>query len=382
MPRAARLAILLLAAGLVQAPVHAWAGAGPQALPQAPGRLAPAPVAPASTPWPVRQGDYVVRDFRFADGETLPELRLHYRTLGEPRRDAQGRVVNAVMVLHGTGGTGAQFLSPQFADVLYRPGGLLDIRRWYVILPDGIGTGGSSKPSDGLHARFPRYAYADMVEAQHRLLVDGLKVDGLRLLMGTSMGCMHSFMWAERWPRFAQAVMPLACLPVQIAGRNRMWRRALIDAVRDDPAWMGGDYAREPEAALRTASDLLLLAGSAPLQMQASAPTRDAADAAVEAYTARTLRTTDANDLLFQVEASRDYDPSAGLERITAPLTWINSADDFINPPELGVAEREAKRIRSGRFVLIPASLQTHGHGTHTWAAVWASELSQLLARS
>ena len=358
------------------------AGPGRASAQPSPGSVA-APVAPpAAAKWPTHEGDYVVRDFRFTDGETLPQLRLHYTTLGEPRRDAQGRVTNAVMVLHGTGGTGGQFLSPQFADVLYRPGGLLDIRRWYVILPDGIGAGRSSKPSDGLHARFPHYGYADMVDAQHRLLVDGLHVDRLRLLMGTSMGCMHSFMWAESWPDFAQAVMPLACLPTQIAGRNRMWRRALMDAIREDPQWKGGDYVEEPQAGLRTASDLLLIAGSAPLQMQASAPTRDAADAAVEAYTARTLKTVDANDLLYQVDASRDYDPSAGLERITAPLTWINSADDFINPPELHIAEQMAGRLRRGRFVLIPASLKTHGHGTHTWAAVWSPELAALLSRS
>lgn len=332
--------------------------------------------------WPTREGDFVAHDFHFKDGETLRELRLHYTTLGAPRRDARGRVTNAVMVLHGTGGTGGQFLRPQFADVLFRPGGLLDIQRWYVILPDGIGHGKSSKPSDGLHARFPHYGYDDMVAAQHLLLTQGLGVDRLRLLMGTSMGCMHDFIWAETYPDFAQAVMPLACLPVQIAGRNRMWRRALMDAIRGDPAWRGGDYDREPEAALRTAADLLLIAGSAPLQMQAADPTRETADAALEASQTQTLRTTDANDLLYQVDASRDYDPSAGLERITAPLTWVNSADDFINPPELGIAQQEIKRIRNGRFVLIPASLRTHGHGTHTWAAVWSGELADLLRHS
>ncbi len=367
-------------AALTLALLAASSAASAQPKPRSVAAPAPPPIAAAT--WPTREGDFVVRDFRFTSGETLPQLRLHYTTLGEPRRDAQGRVTNAVMVLHGTGGTGGQFLSPQFADVLYRPGGLLDITRWYVILPDGIGHGKSSKPSDGLHARFPHYGYADMVEAQHRLLIEGLHVDRLRLLMGTSMGCMHAFMWAETWPDFAQAVMPLACLPTQIAGRNRMWRRALIDAIREDPDWKGGDYTREPQAGLRTASDLLLLAGSAPLQMQASAPTRDAADAAVEALTARTLKGTDANDLLYQVEASRDYDPSAGLERITAPLTWVNSADDFINPPELGIAERMVKRIRGGRFVLIRAGLNTHGHGTHTWAAVWSPELAGLMQRS
>jgi homoserine O-acetyltransferase/O-succinyltransferase len=338
--------------------------------------------APAATHWPTQEGDYIARDFRFRDGERLAELRLHYTTLGRPRRDASGRITNAVMVLHGTGGTGGQFLRPQFADVLYRPGGLLDISRWYVILPDGIGHGRSSKPSDGLHARFPHYGYADMVAAQHLLLTQGLHVDHLRLLMGTSMGCMHDFVWAETYPAFSDAVMPLACLTVPIAGRNRMWRRALIDAIRTDPDWRGGEYAAEPKAALRTAADLLLIAGSAPLQMQKADPTLQSADAALEKAQAATVADTDANDLLYQVAASEDYDPSPGLERITAPLTWVNSADDFINPPELGIAEREVKRIAHGRFVLIPASLQTHGHGTHTWAADWSDELAALLERS
>ena len=350
------------------------------------GLVAAVPVAAAPTAavpsWPRQEGDYIAHDFRFRDGERMAELRLHYTTLGTPRRDASGRVVNAVMVLHGTGGTGAQFLRPQFADVLYRPGGLLDISRWYVILPDGIGHGKSSKPSDGLHARFPHYGYADMVEAQHLLLTKGLHVDHLRLLMGTSMGCMHDFVWAETYPGFSEAVMPLACLTVPIAGRNRMWRRALIDAIKDDPAWQGGEYREEPVQALRTAADLTLVAGSAPLQMQAADPTRETADAAVEKAQDATIKNTDANDLLYQMSASEDYDPSPGLERITAPLTWVNSADDFINPPELAIAEREVKRIRRGRFVLIPASLKTHGHGTHTWAADWSDELATLLKRS
>ena len=336
----------------------------------------------AAHAWPTQQGDFIAHDFRFKDGERLAELRLHYTTLGQPRRDAAGHVVNAVMVLHGTGGSGDQFLRPQFADVLYRPGGLLDIAKWYVILPDGIGHGKSSKPSDGLHARFPHYDYDDMVRAQHLLLTQGLHVDGLRLLMGTSMGCMHDFVWAETYPDFARAVMPLACLTVPIAGRNRIWRRAVIDAIRDDPDWKGGDYATEPKAALRTAADLLLIAGSAPLQMQAADPTPQSADAALESYQAKTIADTDADDLLYQVAASEDYDPSPALERIAAPLTWVNSADDFINPPDLDIAPREVKRIARGRFVLIPASLKTHGHGTHTWAADWSDELASLLQRS
>jgi len=330
----------------------------------------------------VHQGDYIAHDFHFRSGESLAELRLHYRTLGAPRRDAAGHVVNAVMILHGTGGTGAQFLAPQFAGVLFRPGGLLDPARWYIILPDGVGHGGSSKPSDGLHARFPHYDYDDMVAAQHELLVKGLGVDHLRLLMGTSMGCMHSFVWGETYPEFMDALMPLACLPTQIAGRNRVWRKMVIDAIEDDPAWLSGEYKSEPVQALRTASDLLAIAGSAPLLWQKDYPTRDAADAYIEKRTAQTIADTDANDLLYAVFASHNYDPSAGLEKIIAPVMWINSADDFINPPELGIAERMAPRLKRGRFVLIPISDQTRGHGTHTSAAVWQSYLAELLKES
>ncbi len=330
----------------------------------------------------VKEGDVVVRDFRFQSGETLLELRLHYRTLGEPRRDGSGRVVNAVMVLHGTGGSGAQFLRPQFADVLFRPGGLLDPARYYIILPDGIGHGASSKPSDGLKARFPAYDYDDMVEAQRRLLVDGLKVDHLRLILGTSMGCMHAFVWGEAHPEFADALMPLACLPTQIAGRNRVWRKLLIDAIRADPAWMGGDYTEQPVQGLRTAQSLLSLAGAAPLPQQLALPTRDAADAWVEKTIPAAMANLDANDLLFQVGASRTYDPSAGLERITAPVMWINSADDFINPPELGLAETFAPRIKRGTYVLLPVSPEGKGHGTHTWAVFWQDRLAELLKAS
>ncbi|NEX91801.1 alpha/beta fold hydrolase [Caulobacter sp. 17J65-9] len=337
--------------------------------------------APTQTPQP-EEHDFVVRDFRFASGETLPELKLHYTTLGQPKRDKSGRIVNAVMVLHGTGGTGQQFLRPQFRDVLFTPGGLLDPAKYYIILPDGIGHGKSSKPSDGLHARFPSYDYDDMVAAQHALLTKGLGVDKLRLLAGTSMGCMHAFVWAETYPTFSDALMPLACQPTQIAGRNRLWRKMAMDAIRQDPAWKGGDYTQQPTAGLRTAQDLLILAGSATIPLQAAAPTRDAADAYLDERFNAAIGGLDANDLLYQLNASRNYDPSAKLETITAPVTWVNSADDFINPPELGIAEREAGRIKNGRYVLIPAGPEGKGHGTHTWAVFWKDELAALLARS
>jgi homoserine O-acetyltransferase len=327
-------------------------------------------------------GEYVLRDFQFRSGAQLPELRLHYLTLGTLARDSAGHATNAVLILHGTGGDGQQFLRPQFADVLFRSGGLLDPARYYIILADGVGHGRSSKPSDGLKARFPEYGYSDMVAAQHALVTAGLGVDHLRLILGTSMGCMHSFVWGETYPQAMDALMPLACLPVQIAGRNRMFRKMVIDAIRNDPAWDGGNYRSQPQAALRAAADLLLLAGTAPIVAQETLPTRDAADRFVEENVARSMAGTDANDLLYAVSASRDYDPSQKLEAITAPVTWINSADDFINPPELGIAQREAARLKRGKFVLIPASENTHGHGTHTWAEIWQPELADLLARS
>jgi homoserine O-acetyltransferase len=335
---------------------------------------------PAPTPsFEVRQGDYIAHDFHFRSGESLPELRLHYRTLGTPRRDSAGHVTNAVMILHGTGGTGAQFLAPQFAGVLFKPGGLLDPARWYVILPDGVGHGASSKPSDGLRARFPHYDYDDMVAAQHELLTRGLGVDHLRLILGTSMGCMHAFVWGETYTDFTDALMPLACLPKAIVGRNRLWRDMAIDAIRADPAWKGGDYSEEPQQGLRASTYLLLIAGGAPLAMQKSLPDRLAVDAWLQAQLRDRMATMDANDQLYALDASRTYDPSPGLEKISARLTWINSADDFINPPELGLAEQMVKRIRNGRFVLIPASAETHGHGTHTWAVFWQDHLAELL---
>jgi len=338
-------------------------------------------LAQAPSPVPAAEGEYVAHDFKFKSGEQLPELRLHYRTLGKLARDVEGRPTNAVLILHGTGGSGQQFLRPQFAGELFGPGQLLDINRYFIILPDGIGHGKSSKPSDAMHAHFPQYDYDDMVAAQHLLVTAGLAVEHLRLIFGTSMGCMHSFVWAETYPDFMDALMPMACLPVQIAGRNRVWRKMLMEGIRNDPSWNGGEYKEEPRDGLRTAEDLLVIAGSAPLLMQKTLPTRDAADQYVE-NAQKTAATLDANDLLYQVNASRNYDPSPQLERITAPVMWINSADDFINPPELGIAEKESKRLKSGTFVLLPISEQTHGHGTHTWAVLWQPYLKQLLDKS
>jgi homoserine O-acetyltransferase len=327
------------------------------------------------------EGDYVVPNFRFASGETLPELRVHYMTLGKLHRDAHGRVDNAVLLLHGSGGSGRSFLAERFSGVLLQKGQLLDAGRYYLILPDAIGHGGSSKPSDGLHMHFPQYDYEDMVTAQSALL-QNLGVDHLRLILGASMGCMQTWIWAERHPDFADALMPLACLPVQISGRNRLWRDLTMDAIRTDPQWLQGDYRSEPLNGLRGAAAMLLIAGSSPIQMQIALPNREAADDFLQKYMERQLEELDANDLLYQVNASRNYDPSAGLEKIIAPLVWVNSADDFVNPPELNIAEREIKRVKNGHFVLLPASDQTHGHGTHSWPAVWQQHLKDLLSAS
>jgi homoserine O-acetyltransferase len=347
---------------------------GPQSATAQPGAIPAAAVTPT-------EGDFVVQNFRFRSGEVLPELRLHYTTLGAPVRDAGGKVANAVLILHGTGGSGRQFLSPQFTGVLFGPGQLLDASRYFIILPDSIGHGQSSKPSNGQHARFPKYDYDDMVAAQHLLLTEGLHVDHLRLVMGTSMGCMHSWVWGESYPDFMDALMPLACLPVQIAGRNRMARKMILDSIRTDPEWNSGAYKTQPHG-LRAALYILLILGSSPLQMQKNFSTRDAADKFLDDWLNTRLATSDANDMLYQFDASRNYDPSGALDRIRAPVMAVNSADDLINPPELGIAEREIKKVKSGRFVLLPITDQTRGHGTHSLPAIWKEYLAELLESS
>jgi len=330
-------------------------------------------------PTPPREADYVIKDFKFRSGETLPELKIHYLTLGHPVRDSVGTIQNAVLVLHGTGGTGRQFLSPQFANVLYPAGGLLDTTRLYIILPDGIGHGNSSKPSDGRKMKFPHYDYDDMVEAQYRLVTQYFGIKQLRLVMGTSMGGMHTWVWGETHPEAMRALMPLGCNPVEVAGRNRLWRYMILDAIRSDPAWHDGDYVNQPSSGLRTAADLLIIAGTAPALMQREMPKRDTVERYLDRALPARIAQLDANDLLYQVDASRNYNPEPNLEKITAPLVWVNSADDFINPPELGLGDKLITRVKRGRFVLIPASDQTHGHGTHTWAEFWKNELATLL---
>lgn len=340
-----------------------------------------ASAAVAQTQWPNKEADFVIRDFVFKSGEKLPELRIHYTILGTPHRNAKGEIDNAVMVLHGTGGSGRSFLVPQFADELYGPGAPFDLAKTYVILPDNIGHGKSSKPSDGLKMAFPKYDYDDMVEAQRRLLVDGLGVKSLKLILGTSMGCMHAFVWGTAHPGFAKKLAPFACQPVEIAGRNRMWRKMSIEAIKADPAWNGGNYTAPPMQGLRTAADLSIIAGGNPSALQAQSPTRAQAEEALDkSYAGFMARGNDANDTIYWYDSSRNYNPAPGLEKIIVPVLWINSADDFINPPELGIAEHEVKRMPNARFILIPASAETKGHGTHTWAKFWKADLAAFLA--
>jgi len=334
-------------------------------------------VSAADYPTPT-EGDFTIRDFKFASGERLPELRLHYRTLGKSEKDAQGRATNAVLIMHGTTGSGAQFIRQEFAGELFGKGQPLDATKYFIVLPDGIGHGKSSKPSDGMHAKFPHYGYLDMVEADYRLLTEGLGLNHARLVMGTSMGGMHTWLWGELHPDFMDALMPLASLPTQISGRNRGWRRLVIDAIRNDPEWEGGEYKSQPPS-LHTAAQMLWFMSSNPVLRQKEAPTFAKTDEVLDKFVEQIVKADDANDVLYAVEASHDYDPGPDLEKIRAPLLAINSADDLINPPELGILEREIKRVPHGRAIVIPISDKTRGHGSHTMAALWKDELVKLL---
>jgi len=341
--------------------------------------LAGAAPAVAQAPYPAPlEADFVARDVRFESGEVASEVRLHYRTIGRPRADADGVVRNAVLILHGTGGSGAGFAGENYAGRLFAKGQLLDAERYFIILPDNIGHGGSSKPSDGLRMRFPQYRYADMVRLQHRLVTDGLGLSHLRLIMGTSMGAMHAWMWGYMFPTFADGLVPLASNPVAIAGRNRVWRKLLVDAIVTDPSWRDGNYT-EPPRGMASALGFLLLATSVPLQWQKDFPTQQAADDWLAGQIARRMQTTDANDTIYQFRSSEDYDPSAHLGEISAPLLAINSADDFVNPPELPMMEALIGQVKRGRFVLVPISDDTRGHGTHSRPQVFGPYLAEFL---
>jgi homoserine O-acetyltransferase len=334
----------------------------------------------AEYPAPV-QADYVIRGFSFGAGGALADVKMHYRTIGQPRKDATGLVRNAVLVLHGTTGSSGQFLRADFAGELFGAGQLLDATKYFIVLVDNIGHGQSSKPSDGLRGEFPKYGYRDMITAQHRLLTEGLGVNHLRLVIGTSMGGMHAWLWGEMYPEFSDALMPLASLPAQISGRNRMWRRIAIDAIRNDPEWQGGRYTSQPSG-LRVAAGMLALVSSNPVLRHQESPTLAAADTWFDAYVNNYVRTSDANDVLYALEASRDYDPGPALGQIRVPLLAVNFADDLVNPPELGILEREIARVPKGRAVVVPFSEKSRGHGSHTVAPLWKQYLAELLAAS
>jgi homoserine O-acetyltransferase len=334
----------------------------------------------ANYPTP-QEGDFVVRDFQFKSGEALPELRLHYRTIGAPVRDQAGTVRNAVLLLHGTTGSGQFFLRPQFADVLFGPGQPLDAARYFIILPDNVGHGKSSKPSDGLHARFPRYNYEDIVVANYRLLTERLGINHLRLVMGTSMGGSLTWLWGTMYPELMDALVPVAALPVEIAGQNRIFRRVVIDAVRNDPAWKSGEYTSPPPGLVPALQVFFFMLNSR-AQLQKQAPTAAGADQLLDKWVQAVFAETDANDFLYQWESMRDYNPEPNLEKIQARVLAINFADDQINPVELGILEPAIKRVKRGQAVLVPASDKTRGHLTLAFPELWKQYIAEVMAES
>jgi homoserine O-acetyltransferase/O-succinyltransferase len=328
--------------------------------------------------WPnYREDDFVIRNYVFRSGETLPELRLHWRTLGTERRNADGRIMNGVLLLQGNTGTGANWLRPGLAGELFGPGQPLDAGEHFLIMPDAIGRGGSSKPSDGLKGAFPHYRYRDMVQSGYRLVAEGLGVAHLRLVIGSSMGGMHAWMWAEMYPDLMDGMVALSCQPVQISGRNWISRRAAAEAIRHDPGWNNGNYDRNPSYWVWTAAANALRTESA-ARIQEMAPTRAAADALYEERLAQAAK-GDANDALWAIEAIIDYDPEPDLDKIRAKVLLINAAEDEANPPELGTVERAMRRVRHGRYVLIPAGPKTHGHFTHLYAELWKPYLDDFI---
>lgn len=325
--------------------------------------------------------NFAIKNFQFKSGERMPEVKLHYYTMGSPRKDANGTVTNAVLILHDTGESARQFLTPAFAGVLFGPEQILDATQYFIILPDNIGHGQSSKPSDGLHMRFPHYDYDDMVELQYRLLTQGIGLNHLRLVMGTGMGGMHAWLWGEQHPDFMGALMPLASVPVEIGGRHRIMLKMLMDSIRTDPGWNNGEYKTQPRG-LAAALNLLFLLDSSALQLQKDAPTRDKADAVITEYISGHLKTTDANDMLYGFDASRNYNPDPGIEKIKAPMTAINTADDVFNPPEVQLIEKSMKRVKDGKLFVLYMTAGTRGHGTHSMPALWKNYLAELLERS
>lgn len=332
-------------------------------------------------PTPV-EGDYIINNFAFKSGEHLEQLRLHYTTIGNPTKDKKGQINNAVLIMHGTTGSGSSFLSKQFGGNLFGKGQLLDATKYFIILTDDIGHGKSSKPSSGLKMAFPKYNYDDMVLANYRLLTEHLKIDHLRLVMGTSMGGMHTWVWGYTYPDFMDALMPLASLPVEIAGRNRIQRKMAIKLIEMDPDWKAGNYIQQPKQGMTGAILSLMFMVSSPLQWQIAAPTKVKAEEMMENTLARYSSTLDANDLIYAFDSSRDYNPQPYLSKIKAPLIAINSADDQVNPPELGLMEKEIKNVKKGKYILLPITDKTSGHGTHSNPKIWGKYLKKLLVKS
>ncbi len=328
---------------------------------------------------PYQEDSFVLKDFKFSDGSMLDSLRLHYYYVGKPHVNKQGQIDNAVLIMHGTGGSGQNFLTENFAGQLFKTGQILDADKYFIILPDGIGHGKSSKPSEGLRMKFPAYTYDDMVDADYLLLTKHLNVQHARLIMGTSMGGMHTWVWAYRYPNFMDALMPLASLPIEIAGRNRILRKMIIDAIKEDPSWNNGNYVQQPATGLKHALDILMIMSSVPLQWQKDAPTKNAAEQFLDKYLINAAKGKDANDMIYQFDASREYNPALHLQKIKAPLLAINSADDQINPPELKVLDTAILKVSKGRYVLLPITSETRGHGTHSLPKIWGNYLKELL---
>jgi homoserine O-acetyltransferase len=327
--------------------------------------------AQAADPPQPQQGDFFVKDFRFHTGEVLPELRLHYMTLGAPTGEP-------VLVLHGSSGSGQTMMAKSFAGELFGPGQPLDAAKYFIIIPDAIGSGRSSRPSDGMRAHFPKYSYEDMVTAQYRLVTENLGIHHLKLVIGQSMGGMHAWMWGEMYPDFMSVLMPMGSQPTAMSGRNWMLRRMLIEMIRSDPAYNNGDYVEQPPSFRLAATFFSMATSGGTRALYRAAPTRAQADKVVEARLARRF-SADANNYIYSYEAARDYDPSPGLEKIKARVLAINAADDERNPIELGILEREIKRIKNARYYQIPASAETRGHGTSGDARWWKHLLPELL---
>jgi len=329
--------------------------------------------------WPgYQEGNYTVANYKFASGDSLPEVKLHYRTIGTARRNAEGRVVNAVLLLQGNTGTGDNWFRPGLADELFKPGQPLDTANYYIIMPDALGRGGSSKPSDGLKSKFPHYRYHDMVDLTHRLVTDGLKVAHLRLVIGSSLGCMQQFLWAEWYPDLMDGTIGMSCQPVEISGRNYMLRHAAAELIRHDPAWQGGNYDKNPTLHMYVAAGNFL--NESPVRIQEEAPTMEAAKALYDKRLAALMKDGDANNALYELESIYDYSPESDLPKIKAHVMLINNVEDVANPPELGTVERAFKKIAHGTYVLTPYGTDTHGHFTHYYGAVWKPYLVKFMA--